>query len=302
MRCRLGAGRATRPRRAGSGGGGGRRRADRGGAPPRRAARRGSGSGVQVEVRRQLGGELDVVLCRPPVRRAKLGEDRGEACVRACFLDGAQLCVGGSGDADEPQRMAASHLVGASGVGEPVGGEGANGLQQVEARRRAGAVDAHERSSRPATRTTSATPGLTEHSFDVAGDDRPGEHGELGERASLALVEARFGPGEQVAETAVACRRPGVVVSAGCRGARRGRRPARRRSWCRAARQPSRWRAGGRRGVGRCASPRPRRAAPRRLTLVHGTACCGRLGARRGERCDAPDVFAVRQRAAHGSW
>ncbi len=110
-----------------------------------------------------------------------------------------------AGDADEPQRMAAPHLVGASGVGEPAGGEGANGLQQVEARRCAGAVDAHERSSGQRADDVRDA-GLIEHPFDVAGDDGPGEHGELGERASLALVEARFGPGQQVAEAAVAGR------------------------------------------------------------------------------------------------
>ena len=50
---------------------------------------------VEVEVRRQFGCELDVMPCRPAVRRSKLGEDRGEACVRASFLDGAQLGVRG---------------------------------------------------------------------------------------------------------------------------------------------------------------------------------------------------------------
>ena len=70
---------------------------------------------------------------------------------------------------------------------------------------RAGAVDADERSSGQRADDVRDA-GLIEHSFDVAGGDGPGEHGELGEGAGLALVEASFGPREHVGQAAVAGR------------------------------------------------------------------------------------------------
>ena len=154
-------------------------------------------------MRRQFGGELVVVLGRPAVGGAQLSEDRRKASVGSSFLDGAELGVGGAGDRDEPFGMAAEHLVGASGVGEPAGGERPDGLQQVEPRRRSAAVDAHERSSRQRADDVRHA-GLFEHAFDVAGGDRTGEHGELGESARLVVVEARLGPGEHFSQAAVA--------------------------------------------------------------------------------------------------
>ena len=68
------------------------------------------------------------------------------------------------------------------------------------------AVDADERSSGQRANDVGDAR-LAEHSFDVAGDDGSGEHGELGERAGLALVEARLGPRQHVGQAAVAGRR-----------------------------------------------------------------------------------------------
>ena len=130
------------------GGAGGRRRAGRGGDRPRRVARRGTGS-----VRRGEGG--------PPVRRRgrhRVGppsrtplEARRRPSRAACSPVLRRRCAAVrqrlSATVDEPLRMATRHLLGASGVGESVAGEGANGLEQMEARRCAGAVDADERSS-----------------------------------------------------------------------------------------------------------------------------------------------------------
>ena len=95
---------------------------------------------VQVEVRRQLGGELEVVSGGPPVRRAQLGEDRREPRVRACFLDGAEL------QRRRPWRRATNHSRVAARPSprrarRRRGGRPAKeriGLEQMEPRRRAG--------------------------------------------------------------------------------------------------------------------------------------------------------------------
>ena len=101
--------------------------------------------------------------------------------------------------------MAAGEFVGPASGGEALSRERADGLEEIEAGRRAAAIDVDKRSTGEGAHDVDDA-GLFEYTFDVGGDDRPGENGEGGEDAGFGVVEAGLRPGEDIVQAAVARR------------------------------------------------------------------------------------------------